>query len=88
MLRIKEICKEKGITLQELSDRLGINYQSLHSAMTGNPKLETLQNIAEKLDVPIAELFEEKKEISILLEYEGETKRITESDLIELFKRK
>lgn len=88
MLRIKEICKEKGITLQDLSDRLGINYQSLHSAMTGNPKLETLQNIAEKLDVPITELFEEKKEISILIEFQGETKRITENDLIKLFKEK
>lgn len=88
MLRIKEICKEKGITLQDLSDRLGINYQSLHSAMTGNPKLETLQNIAEKLEVTIPELFEEKKEISLLLEYQGETKRITETDLIKLFKEK
>jgi transcriptional regulator with XRE-family HTH domain len=88
MLRIKEICKEKGITLQDLSERLGINYQSLHSAMTGNPKLETLLNIAEKLDVPITELFEEKKEVHILIEYKGETKRITENDLIEIFDKK
>lgn len=57
MLRIKEICKEKGISLQDLSNKLGINYQSLHSIMTGNPKLETLQNIADKLDVSIKDLF-------------------------------
>lgn len=57
MLRISEICKEKGLTQQALAKKLGITYQSLHSAITGNPKLETLQNIADALEVDIAELF-------------------------------
>lgn len=58
MLKIKEICKEKGITLTELANRLGIKYQSLRAAITGNPTLLTMQNIAEALEVPIGELFE------------------------------
>jgi transcriptional regulator with XRE-family HTH domain len=58
MFRIKEICKEKGITLQELARKLGINYQSVHAIMTGNPTVETLQKIAAVLGVPITELFE------------------------------
>lgn len=57
MLRISEICREKGITQQSLSKKLGITYQSLHSAISGNPKLETLQNIADALEVDITELF-------------------------------
>lgn len=58
MLRISEICKEKNITQQALSKKLGITYQSLHAAVSGNPKLETLQNIADALGVDITELFE------------------------------
>jgi len=58
MLKIKEICKEKGITLTELANRLGIKYQSLRAAMTGNPTLLTMKNIAEALEVPILDLFE------------------------------
>jgi len=54
MLRIKEICKEKDISLDGLSKKLGIGYQSLHSAMTGNPKLETLEKIAVALDVSVS----------------------------------
>ena len=60
MLRIKEICKEQGITLQELSNRLNINYQSLHAVMTGNPTVETLQKMAATLNVSILELFEKQ----------------------------
>lgn len=59
-LRIQEICKEKGISQQILAKRLGITYQSLHAAINGNPKLTTLQNIADILEVDISELF--KKE--------------------------
>ncbi len=57
MLRISEICKEKGLTQQLLAKKLGITYQSLHSAISGNPQLETLQSIAKALDVDITELF-------------------------------
>ena len=66
MLRIKEICKGKGITLQDLAKQLGVNYQSIHSVMTGNPKVETLQKIAAALGVPISELFEAKSNQGII----------------------
>ena len=66
MLRIKEICKEKGISLEDLSKKLGIGYQSLHSAMTGNPKLETLSKIADALNVSVSELFEIKNDTTIM----------------------
>lgn len=59
-LRIAEICKEKGISQQILAKRLGITYQSLYAAINGNPKLTTLKNIADILEVDISELF--KKE--------------------------
>ena len=71
MLRIKEICKEKGITLQDLSKKLGINYNSVHSIMTGNPKIDTLQKIADVLGVQITDLFEQASDFKALIDYKG-----------------
>lgn len=58
MLRIKEICKEKGMTLQELAKALNITYQSLSESIKGNPTLLRLYEIAKALDVDIVELFD------------------------------
>ena len=55
---IYSVSKEKRQQkIPALSKKLGITYQSLHSAISGNPKLETLQNIADALEVDITELF-------------------------------
>ena len=88
MLRVQEICKEQGITMQDLAKRMGISYQALYASVSGNPTIAKVKDIADALRVNYIELLEEKKEISILLEFEGETKRITENDLIKLFKEK
>lgn len=60
IFRIQEICKEKGITQKKLAKNLGISYQSLHSALNGNPTLSTLQNIAHELQVDVSDLFASK----------------------------
>lgn len=58
MLRVQNICKEKGLTMQEVAARLGITYQSLYDSIKGNPTLKRLQDIAGVLGVDITELFE------------------------------
>ncbi len=59
MLRIKDLCKEKGITMQVLAEkRLGITNQALYASINGNPTLERLQQIAKALDVEVTELFD------------------------------
>lgn len=55
-LRIKEVCKLKGISQQELAKRLDITYQALHSRINGNPSIERLQEIADALDCEVHEL--------------------------------
>lgn len=60
MLRIQTLCKEKGISLKELSEGLGITYQSLHDSINGNPTLKRLQDIASILGVSVKDLFEDK----------------------------
>lgn len=57
-LRVKELCKNKGISVTELSLRIGIKQESLSRAINGNPTIGTLQKIADALDVEVTELFE------------------------------
>lgn len=58
-LRVKEVCKEKGVTVTYLAELLGIKQESLSRAINGNPTLDTLQKIATALNVPVSALFEE-----------------------------
>lgn len=63
MNRIKEILKEKGITQQELADKLGVTRVSIVKTLAGNPSQETLERIATALNVPIWQLFVSPNEI-------------------------
>ena len=58
-LRVKEVCKEKGVTITQLAEMLGIKQESLSRAINGNPTLDTLQKIATSLNVPVSALFDE-----------------------------
>ena len=59
MFRIHEICKEKGLTLQQLAKKLGVSYQAVHAVMNGNPTISKLQEFANALGVSVTELIEE-----------------------------
>lgn len=64
MLRIQQLCKEKGITLAELASMLKIHYQSLYDSINGNPTLKRLQDIAYHLGVNVKDLFADESESS------------------------
>lgn len=61
-MRIKEVIKEKGLTVKEVAEKLGMSSPSLSDAINGNPTVEKLERIASVLNVPISELFELPKE--------------------------
>ena len=59
VIRVKELLKEKGLTMENLRTRMGMNNLSaLGQSVNGNPTLERLQEIADALEVPIAALFD------------------------------
>ena len=58
-LRIKEVIKDKGLSVQELAEKMGISRVGLH--INGNPSVEVLDRIASALGVPVTELFEQPK---------------------------
>ena len=57
-LRIKQICKQKGITQKQLANTIGISAVGLAKALAGNTTICTLEKIASALGVSVAELFE------------------------------
>ena len=61
--RIKELCQERGITPKgNWLKKMGISDISLNKTLRGEyPQLQTLEKIANTLNVPIAELFEKAK---------------------------
>lgn len=58
-LRIKEICKEKGVTMSDVAHNIGLSQVGMSNIVTGkfNPTLDTLDKIATYLNVPISQLF-------------------------------
>lgn len=57
--RIKLARKEKGLTQEELAERLDIHETTLSRIETGvsNPSVQTLNKIAKALKIPLSELF-------------------------------
>lgn len=71
-LRVKEICKEKGMQMQELADRLNITRVTLTRNISGNPTVDTLEKIAAALGVEVVELFKpQKSDFSAFIEFRG-----------------
>ena len=64
MTRIKDILKEKGMSVNELADILGISRQALSKQIQGKMLVETAQKIAAALGVPIWQLFVSPSEIT------------------------
>ena len=53
---LREICRRKGLRLSDVADRVGAGQSKLINSVKGNPKLSTLQDIANALNISISEL--------------------------------
>lgn len=62
---IKRLCKEQGKQLKDLAARMGIDPASLNRAMYGNARLDTIEKIANALEVSIQSLFEQKNDDTV-----------------------
>ena len=63
--RVKELCRQRGIQLKELSQKMGVAPESLSRAINGNPQLSTISSIAANLEVSISELFSVKEQVPL-----------------------
>lgn len=51
--------------MQDLAKKMGVTYQALYAAVSGNPTVGKLQEIANVLGVEVSELFAAPKEGAI-----------------------
>jgi len=88
-LRIKEIVKSKGIQLKDVAEKMGIKQESLTRAIHGNPQLDTLEKIANALEVQITELFPlPEQSIKGYLEVNGVVHKIdTKNQLLDIISK-
>lgn len=56
--KVKELCRNRGITIKELAEKMEIAPESLSRAINGNPQLSTIRKIAEALGVSITDMFD------------------------------
>ena len=62
MLVIKEVIKDKGYTVTSLAEKLGMTQVSLSRIINGNPTIETLEKIANALNIDVRDLFKSTKD--------------------------
>ena len=79
-LRISDICKQAGITQKELAERIGLSAVGLSKAINGNPTKDTLEKIANALNVRITELFEEPTNINGYIELDGTIHKVSSKE--------
>lgn len=58
---IKRFAKSKGISLQELAEKVGLSRNMIYQYKNVNPKLETLKKIAAVLGVDTSELVDDNQ---------------------------
>lgn len=57
-MRIKEVIKEKGLTVGIVATRMGVVSQALSRVINGNPTVDMLERVAKAIGVPITDLFD------------------------------
>ena len=57
-MRIKEVIKEKGLTVGGVAQRMGVVPQALSRVINGNPTVEMIERVAAAIGVPTSELFD------------------------------
>lgn len=61
--RIKNLCKEKGWTVNELIRRSGVNQSTMSEIMSGrskHPRIITLKKVAQGFEMTLSEFFDDE----------------------------
>ena len=91
-LQIEQVMQMKKISQAELARDMDVERQTIRYYIKQGEKLPVckVRDIAEKLGVTIFDLLSEEitESPKVFIHYQGETKELTEKDLIEIFKTK
>lgn len=70
-LNVRRICKERNLQMKDLAMRMGVDPSALNRALKGNARLDTMQKIADALDVSIKSLFEPMDDVEGFIRVAG-----------------
>lgn len=90
ILRLREILKEKDITVGQLSELSGISQSNISNYMSGkiSPTLDTLNRLAKSLNIELTELFKKEEDIILMVRHHEELIEINKKELIEFINKK
>lgn len=57
--RIKEVCREKGLMMKDLAEKLGITEVGLSKSLNNNPTVSRIEEIAKVLGVDFIDLIDD-----------------------------
>ena len=85
---LRQILKERRITIGQLSEISGISQANLSNYMTGkvSPTLDTLNRIAKSLNIDISDLFRKEEDIVICIKYKGKLIELSNDQIISFIK--
>lgn len=89
-LRLREILKERKMTIAQFSELSGITQANISNYMQGriSPTLDTLSKIADALHIEVTELFKKKNDVVFMAKYDDKIIEIKKDDIIEMIKNK
>lgn len=61
---IKKVIKERGLTVKEVADKMGISSVGLSQHINGNPSVQVLARIAEAIGCEVGEFFTSPQSIT------------------------
>ncbi len=88
MLRIKEVIKKKNLSQKEIAEKINITGTALSRMINGNPTIDSLQKLANVLQVDIKEFFQDNEnKVSGYIEHKGIIHKVSSiRDLKDLIK--
>lgn len=89
-IRLREILKERSLTLKAFSEISGISQPNLSNYINGkvSPTLDMLNRIADSLGIQLTELFEKSDPIEFHVKYNGNIYNISTNDIVNILKSK
>lgn len=90
VFRLREILKDRQITIGQFAEMTGISQSNLSNYMMGkvSPTLETLNRIANALKIDITELFRKEEEIVLKARIGENEVEISKDELLSFIKSK
>lgn len=90
VFRLREILKDRQITIGQFAELSGISQSNLSNYMMGkvSPTLETLNKIANTLNVDITELFKKEEDVVLMARIGEKEVEIRKDELISFIKSK